>query len=134
MRWVFVRDVDGEDIAEGFADSLQPRLEALKKKERKSKGGEERAAAAVVGLEALKSWFTEELVEGTELVFAWHPGGKLVVTKDGKKVGALASRHVCHALFDTSLGEDSVTPDAREDFPTGLTGLFEAADALVAKD
>jgi len=134
MRWVFVRDVDGEDIAEAFADSLEPRLKALEKKERNSKGAEERVAAATKSLAALKSWFTEELEEGTELVFAWHPGGDLVVTQDGKEIGKLTSRHVCHALFDTSLGEDSVTPDARDDFPTGLAGLFSLAATLPSKE
>ncbi|MDP6942073.1 MAG: chalcone isomerase family protein [Planctomycetota bacterium] len=127
MRWVFVRDVDGEDIAEAFEDSLEPRLKTLAKNEKGKKGSEARAAAAKTGLKTLKSWFTEEIEDGQELVFAWHPGGKLIVQLEGKLIGELTSEHVSTALFDTAIGEDTVAEDAREDFPTGVSMMFEIA-------
>ncbi|MDP7246266.1 MAG: chalcone isomerase family protein [Planctomycetota bacterium] len=127
MRWVFVRDVDGEDIAEAFEDSLEPRLKTLAKNEKGKKGAEARASSAQEGLKTLKSWFKKEIEDGHELVFAWHPGGELIVRLEGKVLGELSSEHVCTALFDTAIGEDTVAEDAREDFPTGIAMMFEEA-------
>jgi hypothetical protein len=129
MRWVFVRDVDGEDIAEAFADSLEPRLKKFAADEKDKKGAEDRAKAAQAGLTTLKSWFTKEIEDGHELVFSWHKGGKLIARLEGKLLGEFTSQHVCVALFDTAIGEDTVAEDAREDFPNGCARVFEHASA-----
>ncbi len=127
LRWVFVRDVDGEDIGDAFEDSLEPRLADLAKAGKAKKGNEERVAAGEAGLKKLKSWFTKELEDGHELVFAWHPGGKLTVRHEGKVIGELVSHNVCVALFDTAIGEDTVADDARDDFANGRARIAEHA-------
>jgi len=106
LRWVMARDVGGADIAEAFADSLEPRLKALAKTE-----AEKKAAAAAA--QTLRSYFTAELTEGTELLFHWEPGGRLHTMVGGVKQGVIANLTLCTALFDVYLGSDPISPGAR---------------------
>ncbi len=125
LRWVMTRDVDGEDIAEAFQDSLEPRLKKLAKS-----GKEEDVAAAKQALKTFKSYFTKELTEETELIFAWHPGGRLLTMVDGKLLGEVKSEHLALALFDVYLGADPISDDAKEAFADSVPAFVEMAAGL----
>ncbi len=127
LRWVMTRDVDGEDIAEAFADSIEPRL---KKLEKAAKEGQVEAARAA--LKTFKAYFTDELTEGTELVFAWHPGGRLVTKVGGKVLGEVKSEHLALALFDVYLGADPISEDAKDAFADSVPTFVEMAAKLPA--
>ncbi|MBL7007902.1 MAG: chalcone isomerase family protein [Planctomycetes bacterium] len=125
LRWVMTRDVDGEDIAEAFADSLEPRLKKLAKS---AKPAEVEAAKAA--LTTFKAYFKDELTEDTELIFAWHPGGRLVTMVNGKVLGEVKSQHLALALFDVYLGADPISDDAKEAFADSVPAFVEMAAKL----
>lgn len=127
LRWVMVRDVDGADIAEAFQESLEPRLRALAKT---AKADE--VEAAKQALTTFKGYFGAELTEGTELVFAWQPGGRLVTQVGGKVLGEVRSRHLCQALFDVYLGTDPISADAKQAFADAVPAFVRMAAALPA--
>ncbi len=140
LRWVFVRDVDGEAIAEAFADQLEPRLKKMAKAARTAaKNDKEKAAAeaariaAEKGLQLLNGYFKKELKEGQELIFAWHPNGTLITILDGKTLGKIGSRALAHALFDTTIGEDPVSESAKEHMADGLPALLAAASTMASQ-
>ena len=139
LRWVFVRDVDGEAIAEAFEDQLEPRLKKMAKVAHATAKNEKQVAVAKVaqknaqnGLMALKGYFTEELEEGQEILFVWHPDGSLIILSNGKILGTITSGVLAHALFDTTLGEDPVSESAKENMADGLPAIF--ATAAEARD
>lgn len=125
LRWVMTRDVDGEDIAEAFAESLEPRLEKLARSAKPEVVAADRAALA-----RFKTFFSDELEEGTELVFAWHPGGRLVTRIGGKVMGEVKSHNLALALFDVYLGSDPISEDAKEAFADALPGFLDLAAGL----
>jgi hypothetical protein len=118
LRWVMARDVGGEDIAEAFTDSLEPRVKTL------AKTAEEKQAAAAA-MTTFRAYFTAELTEGTELVFHWEPGGKLHTVVGGVKKGAIVNLTLCAALFDVYVGADPISSGARESFLDGAWRLAE---------
>ena len=134
LRWVFVRDVDGEAIAEAFEDQLEPRLkkmakeaQAVAKNEKQEEAAKDAQKNAQNGLLALKGYFTKELKEGQEILFVWHSDGTLITLSDGKILGKIGSGVLAHALFDTTLGEDPVSESAKENMADGLLGVFSTA-------
>ena len=125
LRWVMTRDVDGEDIAEAFADSLEPRLKKLAKAAKP-----EQVEAAKKALATFKGYFKDELTEDTELIFAWHPGGRLVTQVNGKLLGEVKSGHLALALFDVYLGADPISDDAKEAFADSVPAFVAMAEEL----
>ena len=114
LRWVMARDVGGEDIAEAFRDSLEPRIKAAKLDEAQRKSAEE-------AVRTFKAYFNSELTENTELIFHWEPGGKLHTIVGGVKKGVITSLPLCRAMFDVYLGADPISSSAKTSF---LEGAF----------
>lgn len=112
LRWVMARDVGGEDIAEAFRDSLEPRLKAAKL-------DEEQRKAAEAAMKTFRGWFADELTEGTELLFHWEPGARLHVVIGGKPKGVVQDLALCRALFDVYLGADPISSGAKQSFLDG---------------
>lgn len=112
LRWVMARDVGGEDIAEAFRDSLEPRIKAaqLDAAQRQS---------AETAVRTLRGYFTSELTEGTELKFHWEPGGRLHVSVGGVPKGVITNLALCRALFDVYLGADPISSTAKTRFLEG---------------
>ena len=109
MRWVMARDVEGEDIAEAFDDSLGPDINKLYAKDEKN------LAVSLKVMAQLRAWFeVTNLVEGDELLFIWK-GNKLDSIVNGKSLGVIDNYGVCYAMFHLFLNEgDPVDDDAYE--------------------
>lgn len=54
------------------------------------------------------------LPEGTELSFTWTPDDKLISAMNDQQLGLLQSRMLCEALFDVYVGQDPVSPVAKQ--------------------
>ena len=68
-------------------------------------------------LEAVKyyqSFFTDKLASGTELLFTWAPGNKLVASIGGRRAGEIDNAALCWALFDVYLGSDPISPEGKK--------------------
>lgn len=108
VRLVMARDVDGEDMAEAFSESVEPRVAR-------------QGAAAVSALATFKSYFKmDEVKEDTDLVFTWAKGGKLTTTIAGRKMGTIESEAFCRALYDVFLGSDAVSPSLKSNVYKGV--------------
>lgn len=120
LRLVMCRDVDGDDMAEAFEDSLQPRLErAMKKLELRGKAED---------LKTFRGYFSvDEVKEDVELLFTWTPDGKLHSRMKGKALGTIDSPALGHALFDVFLGADPISEK-------GKSTLVARVPALLAAD
>lgn len=112
LRWVMARDVGGEDIAEAFRDSLEPRIKAAKLDAAQRQSAE-------TAVRTLRGYFTTELTEGTELIFHWEPGGRLHVLVAGAPKGVITNLALCRALFDVYLGADPISSTAKTRFLEG---------------
>ncbi|HEX9792362.1 MAG TPA: chalcone isomerase family protein, partial [Planctomycetota bacterium] len=111
LRLVMARDVDGEDMAEAFDDSLGPRIEERVKRQ---------ADPAAAGeLARLRGFFTAELKKGHEVVFSAWPGGALHVRIQGKDQPVLKSPALVWALFDVYLGDDPISGRTKSAFFAG---------------
>ena len=105
MRWVMARDVEGEDIAEAFDDSLGPDINKLYAKDEKN------LAISLKAMAQLRAWFeVTNLVEGDELLFVWK-GNKLNSIVNGKSLGVIDNYGVCYAMFHLFLNEDDPVDD-----------------------
>ena len=105
MRWVMARDVEGEDIAEAFDDSLGPDINKLYAKDEKN------LAISLKAMAQLRAWFeVTNLVEGDELLFIWK-GNKLDSIVNGKSLGVIDNYGVCYAMFHLFLNEDDPIDD-----------------------
>ncbi|MBI1966598.1 MAG: chalcone isomerase family protein [Gemmatimonadetes bacterium] len=105
MRLVMTRNVGGEQMAEAFDGALAPRV--AQAAERGMPGGAE-------ALQRFRGFFTDRLASGTELLFAWTPGNKLVVSIGGRQVGEIENAALCWALFDVYLGPTPISPDGKK--------------------
>jgi hypothetical protein len=99
------RDVGGRQMAEAFESALAPRVE------QSAQWGMAGGAAALAQFRAL---FTSDLASGTELLFAWAPGNKLLVSIGGRPAGEIENAALCWALFDVYLGPEPISPDGRK--------------------
>lgn len=107
LRLVMTRNVDGATMAEAFENALGPRVRRAGQ-EMGMPGGEE-------ALATFRGYFSlSKLTKGSELVFSWVPGGKLVTTIQGKTEGEIASPALCWALFDVYLGADPISPGGKK--------------------
>ncbi len=101
LRLVFYRDVDGEDVAEAFDDSLEPRIkEAVKNKKMQDAAKE---------LTTFRAIFDKgEIKENDEIIFDFFPKGRIDVYLRGKFMGRFDSPALSWALQDVYLGMDSI--------------------------
>jgi chalcone isomerase-like protein len=104
MRLVMARDVRAAQMAEAFDEALAPRV--AQAAQRDMPGGAE-------ALGRFRALFTSELRSGTELLFTWAPGDKLLVSIGGQQVGEIESRALCWALFDVYLGAKPISLEGK---------------------
>ncbi|MEZ4269568.1 MAG: chalcone isomerase family protein, partial [Myxococcota bacterium] len=108
IRLVMARDVDGDDMAEAFSESVEPRVAR-------------QGAAAVRALATFKGYFTmDEVKEGSDLVFTWGKGGKLTTALAGKTMGTIESEAFCRALYEVFLGSGAVSPGLKSSVYKGV--------------
>jgi hypothetical protein len=105
MRLVMARDVGAQQMAEAFDGALAPR--AAQAAQRGMPGGAE-------ALSRFRALFTSELRTGTELLFTWAPGDKLLVSIGGRQVGQIDNPALCWALFDVYLGPKPISPQGKK--------------------
>jgi hypothetical protein len=119
LRLVMCRDVDGDDMAEAFDDSLKPRLaHAMKKLELRGKAED---------LAAFRAYFdVDEVTEDVELLFTWTPDGKLHSRMKGKALGTIDSPALARALFDVYLGDDPISEKGKSSLVARVPGLLPA--------
>lgn len=107
LRLVMTRDVDGATMAEAFDNALGPRVRRAAQ-ELGMPGGE-------AALATFRGFFSaSKLTSGSELVFRWVPGGKLVTTIQGKAQAEIASPALVWALFDVYLGANPISPGGKK--------------------
>ena len=120
LRLRFCRDVDADDVSEAFEESLEPRILGDKKFE---KGTREDKLS---DLETFKSFFSlDELKDGKELRFTWHPDGTLSTIVDGERKPDIESRSLCWALFDVYLGSDPISKSGKKKLVHRLPDLLK---------
>lgn len=115
MRLVMTRDVGGAQMAEAFDGALAPRV--AQAATRGMPGGAE-ALATFRGL------FTDKLSSGTELLFTWAPGNRLVASIGGRPAGEIENAALCWALFDVYLGSDPISPEGKKTVIARLADLL----------
>lgn len=101
LRLVMTRDVGGSQMAEAFDGALAPRV--AQAATRGMPGGAE-------ALATFRGFFTDKLSKGTELLFTWAPGNKLVASIGGRPAGEIDNAALSWALFDVYLGADPISP------------------------
>jgi hypothetical protein len=104
MRLVMARDVGARQMAEAFDEALAPRVA------RAAQGGMSGGAEALSRFRAL---FTTDLRSGTELLFTWAPGDRLLVSLGGRQVGEIENRALAWALFDVYLGPRPISLEGK---------------------
>ena len=119
LRMRFCRDVDAEDIVEAFEDSLEPRILSRRKAMEGSK------AEKLKDLNTFRKFFSlDELKEGNELRFTWHPDGTLCTVVNGERKPDLKSQDLAWAMFDVYLGDDPISKSGKKDLVSRLPGLL----------
>ncbi len=119
LRMRFCRDVDAEDIVEAFEDSLEPRILSRRKAMEGSK------ADKLKDLTTFRGFFSlDELKEGNELRFTWHPDGTLCTVVNGERKPDLKSQDLAWAMFDVYLGDDPISKSGKKDLVSRLPGLL----------
>lgn len=126
IRLVMARNVDADDMAEAFDDSLAPRIKRFTKKD-----NPEVQKNALKTLETFRGMFTTELKKNDELIFTQLPGGKLYTRIQGKDQKVLTSKALCWALFDVYLGDDPISDSGKENFVEALPAAVKKATAKV---
>lgn len=120
LRLRFCRDVDAEDVSEAFEESLEPRILGDKKFKEGTR------AEKLEDLETFKAFFSlDELKDGKELRFTWHPDGTLSTIVDGERKPDIESRSLCWALFDVYLGEDPISKSSKKKLVHRLPDLLK---------
>ena len=117
LRLVMTRTIGGDDMIEAFDKALKPRLrQAI---EKLGLNGSQ------ADLESFRSYFnSEELTKGSELIFAWRPGGTLVTAIQGGVKGEIESPALCWALFDVYLGLKPVSKGAKQSLISRLPSIL----------
>lgn len=119
LRMRFCRDVDAEDIVEAFEDSLEPRILSRRKAMEGTK------AEKLKDLTTFRGFFSlDELKEGNELRFTWHPDGTLCTVVNGERKPDLKSQDLAWAMFDVYLGDDPISKSGKKDLVSRLPGLL----------
>ncbi|MDQ3949044.1 MAG: chalcone isomerase family protein [Gemmatimonadota bacterium] len=115
MRLEMARDVGAHQMAEAFDGALAPRV--AQAAQRGVPGGAE-------ALGRFRALFTSELRSGSELLFTWAPGDKLLVSIGGRQVGEIENRALCWALFDVYLGPKPISPEGKTSVVARLPELI----------
>ena len=119
LRMRFCRDVDAEDIVEAFEDSLEPRILSRRKAMEGTK------AEKLKDLTTFRGFFSlDELKEGNELRFTWHPDGTLCTVVNGERKPDLKSQDLAWAMFDVYLGDDPISKSGKKDLVSRLPGIL----------
>ncbi len=119
LRWILCRTVGGDDVAEAFDDVLNPRLARLARS-----STPEESARAQAALRRFRDFFSDELVEGEEVLYSWRPGGRLYTVIGGRELPVLESESLCKALFACFLDEDPISSKAKRQFAERLPLLY----------
>jgi hypothetical protein len=117
MRLVMARDVGAGQMVEAFDGALAPRV--AQAAQRGMPGGAE-------ALARFRALFTSELKNGSELLFTWAPGDKLLVSIGGRHVGEIENRALCWALFDVYLGAKPISLEGKKTVVGRLPELIGA--------
>ena len=105
MRLVMTRDVGGSQMAEAFDGALAPRV---------AQAATRGMAGGAEALATFRGLFTDKLSKGTELLFTWAPGNKLVASIGGRQAGEIDNAALSWALFDVYLGTEPISPKGKE--------------------
>ena len=105
MRLVMARDVGAQQMAEAFDEALAPRV---------AQGAQRDMPGGAEALARFRALFTSQLRNGTELLFTWAPGDKLLVSIGGRQLGEIENRALCWALFDVYLGPKPISPEGKK--------------------
>jgi len=105
MRLVMTRNVGGEQMAEAFDGALAPRV---------AQAATRGMAGGAEALVRFRGFFTDKLASGTELLFTWAPGDRLMASIGGRPVGEIENAALCWALFDVYLGSDPISPEGKK--------------------
>ena len=120
LRLVMTRDVGGAQMAEAFDGALAPRV---------AQAATRGMAGGAEALARFRGFFTDKLVSGTELLFTWAPGNRLMASIGGRPVGDIENAALSWALFDVYLGADPISPDGKKTvvarLPEVLAGVSE---------
>lgn len=109
LRLRFCRDVDAEDVVSAFEDSIEPRILKTKKSEKGTK------AEKLANLTKFRKFFSlDELKDGNELRFTWHPDGTLSTVVNGERKPDLKAPALCNALFDVYIGESPISKGGKK--------------------
>lgn len=118
LRLVMTRDVGGDQMASAFNEALAPRV--AQADTRGMPGG----AAA---LAQFRGFFSSDLKNGTELLFARSGGGgKLTVSIGGQQVGEIDNAALAWALFDVYLGTKPISDDGKKTVVARLPEILGA--------
>ena len=117
MRLVMARNVGAGQMVEAFDGALAPRV--AQAAQRGMPGGAE-------ALARFRALFTSELKNGSELLFTWAPGDKLLVSIGGRQVGEIENRALCWALFDVYLGTRPISPEGKRTVVSRLAEIVGA--------
>ena len=104
MRLEMSRDVGAKQMAEAFDEALAPRV---------AQAAERGMPDGAEALGRFRALFTSDLRNGTELLFTWAPGDRLVVSMGGRQVGTIENRALAWALFDVYLGPKPISGEGR---------------------
>ena len=104
---------------EAFEDSLEPRILSRRKAMEGSK------ADKLKDLTTFRGFFSlDELKEGNELRFTWHPDGTLCTVVNGERKPDLKSQDLAWAMFDVYLGDDPISKSGKKKLVSRLPGLL----------
>ena len=101
LRLVFYRDVDGEDLAEAFDDSLEPRIKTAAKTMKMKDATKDLATFRAI-------FDAGEVKDGDEIIFDLGSGGRIDTYLRGKSAGRIVSPALSWALQDVYLGMDPI--------------------------
>jgi hypothetical protein len=102
LRMVFVRNVDGEDVAEAFEEGLAPRIARAAKEPYSLPDATEELAR-------FKGYFSlDKLKKGNEVVISVDEAGRLTTEVAGEIKPPIQSPALAWAMFDVFLGDDPI--------------------------
>ncbi len=112
LRMVFVRKVDGEDVAKAFRSDLPPRIATA---EAAAKEAGKDWPESTEAFETFQTYFdVDKLVKGSELVLTWHADGRISSRVLGEDQADLVAPALGWAIFDLFLGEDPLEKSKRK--------------------
>ena len=117
MRLVFVRNVDGEDVADAFEDSLAPRV--------KRAAAELELDDATEELAQFKTYFSlDKLRKGNELWISADASGQVTTRVAGQLMPPIQSQGLCWALMDTFVGDKPIEDRGKKELISLLPELL----------